>query len=167
MKKAMNFKTGFTALEVLMVMVIIGILASSSLPLYSRYVSQSKRAEAINMGFHILDVAAVSLEESKGQFNGTFPGGSANFGWESVQAFEKKAWSSVGVAFGGAQRYSYTMQYWRIAYGSGQPTTTIMVTAKASGEKSDIDSDVTPDEIIFISVNNASNVTFLSDDLAE
>ena len=62
--KLMN-KKGFTLLEILAVVLIIGILASVSLPLYQKFIVKSRAAEAINLLEAVKDRQQVNFAKSK------------------------------------------------------------------------------------------------------
>jgi prepilin-type N-terminal cleavage/methylation domain-containing protein len=47
--KAIHIKNGFTIIELMVVIAIIGILASISIPIYSDYVSRGKVSESIQL----------------------------------------------------------------------------------------------------------------------
>jgi type IV pilus assembly protein PilE len=55
MRKAMNKSNGFSLIELLIVIVIVGVLLSISVPAYQNYIQESRRADAHAA---LLDIAA-------------------------------------------------------------------------------------------------------------
>ena len=70
MKK--QLQKGFTLIELMIVVAIIGILASIALPAYQDYIARSQAAESVVM----LDGARISVEEET-VLNGAFPADTA------------------------------------------------------------------------------------------
>ncbi len=157
---------GFTLLELMISVVIIGILATAAMPMYRKYVAKSHRSEMMVMARHIIDSTVVALEEKSGQFSSDFPGGSVQYGWHKIESGQSGSWPDLGISFDGAQRYSYNVEYWHVSYGEEGGSTTIMVTAKATG-KYDIDADATPDEWLIVSKNGSVSVSAVTDDLKD
>ncbi len=63
--KAMSQQQGFTLIELMIVVAIIGILASIALPLYSNYVKRAKVSEVVMF----IDVAKTGVAESYADLN--------------------------------------------------------------------------------------------------
>ncbi len=70
MKK--QLQKGFTLIELMIVVAIIGILAAIALPAYQDYLARSQAAESVVL----LDAARTSIEDYAAQ-NGVFPNGTA------------------------------------------------------------------------------------------
>lgn len=65
----MNRK-GFTLVELIMVVIIIGVLAATALPQYVGFVERARAAEAINkIGVIKVAQAAYSMDNTSGYFN--------------------------------------------------------------------------------------------------
>ncbi len=68
--KLRNNKSGFTLLEIIIVIIIVGVLASLALPRFFKTVEFSKSAEALNS----IGVVRQSLERCYLQKSGTYAG---------------------------------------------------------------------------------------------
>lgn len=102
-----KFNQGFTLIEVMIVVAVIGILSAIAYPSYTAYVLRSHRAEARNY----LQAVAQRLEQNysiAGSYNANQAGGAIN------NAFIAAAGFNV-VPAGGPARYN-------ISFPAGQPT---------------------------------------------
>lgn len=77
MDKNMNTNKGFTIIELMIAVAIIGILAAIAIPAYQNYIIRAKVSEAITFA----DMAKVAVSEYY-QTNGSFPSGSGSLNTE-------------------------------------------------------------------------------------
>jgi type IV pilus assembly protein PilE len=115
MQKKFSLKSisGFTLIEVMIVVAVIGILAAIAIPNYNEYIRRSHRAEAKNF----LQAIAQRLEQNyslSGSYNTT------QAGVAIVPADFIAATGMSQVPLGGAARYN-------ISFVAGQPTAATFV----------------------------------------
>jgi len=81
MQPTLRKSPGFTLIELVVTMVIVGILAAIAIPAYSSYVRQSRRTDAKTA---LLDLA--SLEERYFSVNNSYTATAANVGYAAFPA---------------------------------------------------------------------------------
>lgn len=107
MKTAQKFQQGFTLIEVMIVVAVIGILSAIAFPSYTAYIQRSHRAEAKNF----LQSVAQRLEQNyslSGSYNATQDGVAVGAAFINATGFST-------VPAGGPARYN-------IAFVAGSPT---------------------------------------------
>lgn len=116
---------GFTLIEVMITVAIVGILAAVALPSYREYIQRSHRADARNT----LQTAAQRLEQNYTQFSNydvtadtTAPGGTA-----TVANSTLVTWGVDQAPLSGGARYNITFQ------GGAPAATTFTLVATPTG----------------------------------
>jgi type IV pilus assembly protein PilE len=112
----MKFAKGFTLIEILMVVALIGILAAIAIPAYGNYVIRGKLVDASTQ----LSDARIKLEQFF-QDNRTYVGGTLpaatkyfTFGWDPLKpttqtTYRAVASSKANQGLGAAGDYQYTI----------------------------------------------------------
>lgn len=108
----MKTQHGFTLIEILIVVVIIGILSAVAIPIYSGYIASGKIVEAHST----LTSARIQMEQSY-QDNRTYvgaacPGATTYFTYTcalTANTFTLTATNQAGNGLGAAGRYVYTI----------------------------------------------------------
>lgn len=102
-------EAGFTLIELMIVVAIIGVLAAVAIPGFSAYVQRSKTAEAFQMLGEIRS-RQESYRVEFGQYCGNLPWNPASYGpngalvpWDTTQPL----WSQIGASPDGPVRFRY------------------------------------------------------------
>ncbi len=138
-----NNKKGFTLIELMIVVVIIGILAALAIPRFMRASTKSKQSEAkaILKQIYVMEHA---YRQEKDVY---WPNGG------SQTAVAGGAFNDLGVEIGMTSRYTYT-----VAALPGPPTTFL-----ATANSTVLDDDATPDTW---TINDLGQLIVTSDDAA-
>ncbi|MBB87542.1 MAG: prepilin-type cleavage/methylation domain-containing protein [Xanthomonadales bacterium] len=114
----MNKQQGFTLIELMIVVAIIGILAAIAIPAYQDYIARSQVAEASTL----IGGARTAIEEEVAQ-TGVFPS-------------DRAALSNLGVRMGG--QYVSTLDVANVATSTGEITATFKETGVSAGISTDV-----------------------------
>ena len=123
-------KDGFTLIEIMIIVVIIGILTSMAIPMFTSATAKSKRSEA-----HVVLKNIWELQNAYYAFHGHYW---PQDGYAIAPAGVAITWKDISFEIGRNHRYSYSVQ------SAGEA---LVITGIAEG-KGDIDGDAFPDHII-------------------
>ena len=100
---------GFTLIELMIVVAIIGVLASIAVPQYQNYVGRAQAAEAFTATAGIRTDIAVYYAENGSFLGYTSSGGSANFNQGSAGALDGQYIGEVSL--NGTQNGAYSVEF--------------------------------------------------------
>lgn len=160
----MSVKNGFSLIELMIVIVIIGFLAALSLPTFSKMIAKSKRSEAY-VNLHAIYAAQKIYWAEKGTYT------------MNLYGQDGAGWKPEGYRTGGAQEnFYYTYGFGQgtegINYFTGKLQTSASFLDGAQADSKgfivyavgDIDGDGKPD---IISINQDNVITIVQDDLID
>lgn len=138
-----NSQKGFTLIELMIVVVIIGILAALAIPRFMRATTKSKQSEAKQILKQIYTMEQAYRQEKNVYWVTGNQAGSAT----------GNAFAQIGVEVGPTARYSYLLT-------SADVNTSFLCTATANAANG-LDDDNTPD---IWTIDQAGNLVCVSDD---
>lgn len=158
----MNTKSGFSLIELMIVVAIMAFLAMVSMPSFTRYIAKAKRAEAY-LQLHALYAAQKAYWAENGTYTTTLHGS------------DSAGWCPEGYCGGGAQeRFYYTYGFngsEGVNYFTGKLGTSSAHLADAHADQKsflvlaagDIDGD---GELDILSIDHHGTIKIVRDDLA-
>lgn len=129
--RTMNNRSGFTLLEILVVIIIVGVLASVAMPTLFRNVERSRSTEALNT----LGVMKRAMDGCSMQFGGDY----TNCGtWDAIGMTDPSSAAGAGgshfdYTFTAVGNGTFTITATRVALDSGNVGDTIVVAQAAGG----------------------------------
>ena len=157
-----NNKYGFSLIELMIVIAIIGFLAMIAIPSYSKYVAKAKRAEAYMQLSSIYAAQKIYWSEN-GRYSSQLSG-QGGIGWkpEGYQGGGSNERFYYTYGFGGSEgqqcftgKLGTSSSYLSKAYANEKEFLALAV--------GDIDGDGKPD---ILAVDHNNNITILEDDLS-
>jgi prepilin-type N-terminal cleavage/methylation domain-containing protein len=126
--KKINNKSGFTLLEILVVIIIVGVLASVAMPTLFRNVERSRSTEALNS----MGIVKRGLDACSMQYNGDYTTCSS-FGDAGMEDPSNSAGTHFTYAISGQSATGFTVTATRNTLDNGTSTDTIVFTVNAGG----------------------------------